>query len=157
MSFESELKAKTSSEDDIRKSQERKKLENLTQLANSEIQNFKKACEEAAKNGNHNCSKLTFSWINYGITANDFYGDDYIYTLDLHINGKISRDDAVVFNELLKDALVVFDFQNATIQKHPIYLTRTTSKRKQGLFKTKVKSTQSKELVAEKFCISTSW
>lgn len=49
MSFESELKAKTSSEDDIRKSQERKKLENLTQLANSEIQNFKKACEEAAK------------------------------------------------------------------------------------------------------------
>ena len=28
------------------------------------------------------------------------------------------------FNELLKDALIIFDFQNATIQRHPIYLTR---------------------------------
>lgn len=162
MSFESELKTRTPSEDDIKRSQEHTRLESLTQLANAEIQHFKKACEEAAKKGNHNCSNLTFSWINYGVTSNDFYGEDNLYVGienggDLHINGQISPDDAVVFNQLLKDALIIFDFQNATIHKHPIYLTRNSYKRTQGLFKTKVKSTQFKELVAEKFCISTRW
>lgn len=94
MSFESELKAKTSSNEDINKTQERSSLEQLTQLANAEIERFKKECKDAANKGKRTCSRLTFAWINHGLTPNDFYGSEYIFVGvenggDLNINGII--------------------------------------------------------------------
>lgn len=162
MSFESELKAKTSSEADINKDQESSLLEQLTQLANAEIESFKKACKEAANTGKRTCSRLTFAWINYGVTPNDFYGSEYIFVGvenggDLNINGIILPQQANVFQGLLKDALVNSDFQNASISKHPINMNRVSYKRQRGIFSVKSKATSQSEFVAERFCISTSW
>ena len=162
MSFESDLKKNMLSDEEKRMSQEAENLSMLTQLANTEVKNFKLACEDSAQNLEHNCHLFTFTWIDHGTTPNDFHGNDNLFVGienggSINIKGKISKQDTDLFLDLLKDALKAADFQNATIHKHPIYLTRTSIKRTRGLFSTKVKSAQIKELVAEKFCISTSW
>lgn len=162
MSFESELKKRTLSEKETRMSQEKESLALLTQLANSEVKNFKLACEDSAQNFEHSCNFFTFTWIDHSTSPNDFHGNENLFVGienggSLNIKGKIAERDADLFLDLLKEALKASDFQNATIRKHPIYLTRTSFKRTQGLFKIRTKSTQAKELIAEIFCISTRW
>lgn len=162
MSFESELKKHMLSEEETRMSQEKEHLALLTQLANSEVKNFKMACEDSAQNFEQSCNFFTFTWIDHGTSPNDFHGNENLFVGienggSLNLKGKITERNADLFLDLLKAALKASDFQNATIHKHPIYITRTSIKRTHGLFKIRTKSTESKELIAEKFCISTSW
>ena len=162
MSFENELNKRMASEKTVRISQDEMNLNRLTQLATSEVKNFKMACEDAAQNFEHTCHSFSFAWIDHNTSPNDFHGNENLFVGienggSININGKIAKQDADLFLNLLKDALLSADFTNATVLKHPIYMTRTSYRRTLGIFKAKVKQTQTKELVAEKFCISTSW
>ena len=102
MSFESELKKHMFSEEETRVSQEKEHLALLTQLANSEVKNFKLACEDSAQNFEHSCNFFTFTWIDHGTSPNDFHGNENLFVGienggSLNLKGKITERNADLF------------------------------------------------------------
>ena len=162
MSFEDNLRSVTKSPQEIKQTDRELLANKLKQTAYAEVERFKAQCVENANKGLRSCALLTLSWINYNVTSNDFYGEDFV-SVD-HTDGdqlcskySISIDDEELFANLLRNALSEGKIENALITKHSIYKERTSYSRHRRLFKTKVKSHTNRVLFAERFHIATRW
>lgn len=162
MTFEDKLRCSTRTPQEIKQAEYNLFIERLTQAARIEVEHFKQQCTENAKNGLNSCSVLSYVWINHDVTADDFYGEDYVWLSSddggsIYSKDSINAADEELFLNLLRNALLEENFERATINKHPIYKNRTTYSRHRRLFNIKVKSHTNQVLFAERFCISTNW